>query len=314
MSSINTNTSAMNALATLRNINAGLEQTQGRISTGLKVESGKDNASYFEISTTMTSEEGMYSGINESMTLAKNSISTARLGSETLVDLTQQFVDRLAFAQEEGVDQAAVGKELASLVAQMTTTINQSSFNGENLISTAGTTALSADGATALGAGATVDKTITTGISRAANGDLTTTKQSFAMIDMEILISDSATATNNDAGSAATLAGIAASVGAENYGAGTETIEDHLKAADAILTSMTKQATTLGVAEKSIETQQTFLNALSDRITAGVSSMVDADMEEEAARLQSLQVQQQLATQALSIANSSPQNILSLFR
>jgi len=42
--------------------------------------------------------------------------------------------------------------------------------------------------------------------------------------------------------------------------------------------------------------------------------MVDADMEEEAARLQSLQVQQQLSTQSLSIANQAPQNILSLFR
>ena len=142
MSSINTNASAMNALSTLRGINKNLEETQGRISTGLKVQSGKDNASYFEISTTMNSEKGMYNGINESMTLAKSSISTARLGAETLVDLAQQFVDRLAFAQEGGIDQEAVGKELEALVEQMTTTIEQSSFNGENLISTAGTTAV----------------------------------------------------------------------------------------------------------------------------------------------------------------------------
>lgn len=42
--------------------------------------------------------------------------------------------------------------------------------------------------------------------------------------------------------------------------------------------------------------------------------MVDANMEEEAARLQALQTQQQLATQALSIANSGPSNIMALFR
>jgi len=51
-----------------------------------------------------------------------------------------------------------------------------------------------------------------------------------------------------------------------------------------------------------------------DNIDAGVGSMIDANMEEEAARLQALQVQQQLATQSLSIANQAPQNILSLFR
>ncbi|MEQ5870852.1 flagellar protein, partial [Sagittula sp. NFXS13] len=66
--------------------------------------------------------------------------------------------------------------------------------------------------------------------------------------------------------------------------------------------------------EKSIENQQEFLSSVVDNIDAGVGSMIDANMEEEAARLQSLQVQQQLATQSLSIANSAPQNILSLFR
>ncbi|NDV53540.1 MULTISPECIES: flagellin [unclassified Salipiger] len=307
MSSINTNASAMNALSTLRNINKQLEDTQGRISTGLKVESGKDNASYFQISTTMNSESGMYSAINEGMTLAKSSVSTARLGAETLVDLTQQFVDRLAFAQEEGVDQAAVGEELAALVAQMETTIGQSSFNGENLISTAGTTEL--NGGTPLTTATSIDKTVTTGISR-DGADLSTTKQSFTMIDLELLVTDGTDA----AGGTATLKAIAASVSAEDYGTGTETIEDHLTAAEGLLTTITKQATSLGVAEKAIETQQSFLNELTDRISTGVSAMVDADMEEEAARLQALQVQQQLATQSLSIANSAPQNILSLFR
>ena len=56
------------------------------------------------------------------------------------------------------------------------------------------------------------------------------------------------------------------------------------------------------------------MTKLSDNLDAGVGAMVDANMEEEAARLQALQVQQQLASQSLSIANQAPQNILSLFR
>ena len=84
MSSILTNTSAMNALSTLRNINDQLSETQNRISTGMKVNSAKDNASYFSISTTMDSESGMNKAVNEGLTLAKNSVSTARLGAETM--------------------------------------------------------------------------------------------------------------------------------------------------------------------------------------------------------------------------------------
>ncbi|MBY6006453.1 flagellar protein [Salipiger bermudensis] len=304
MSSINTNASAMNALSTLRQINSNLETTQSRISTGLKVESGKDNASYFQISTTMNSEKGMYGGINEAMTLAKSSVSTARLGAETLVDLTQQFVDRLAFAQEEGVDQVAVGEELEALVAQMETTISQSSFNGENLISTAGTTAINGS---ALAVDVAGTKTVTTGISR-TGATLATTTQDFAILDLELYVDDG---TTTGTGS---LTAIAADMKTGTTLNTQALLEGALTAADTILGKLTGQATSLGVSEKAIETQQTFLGELTDRIEVGVSAMVDANMEEEAARLQALQVQQQLATQSLSIANSAPQNILSLFR
>ena len=63
-----------------------------------------------------------------------------------------------------------------------------------------------------------------------------------------------------------------------------------------------------------VETQNEFIGKLTDSLKAGIGSLVDADMEAASARLQALQVQQQLGTQALSIANQAPQNILSLFR
>ena len=63
-----------------------------------------------------------------------------------------------------------------------------------------------------------------------------------------------------------------------------------------------------------IDIQADFVSKLTDSLKAGIGSMVDADMEEASARLQALQVQQQLGIQALSIANQAPQNILSLFR
>jgi flagellin len=73
-------------------------------------------------------------------------------------------------------------------------------------------------------------------------------------------------------------------------------------------------AAAFGSAEGRIETQSNFVSKLMDSLKAGIGTMVDANMEEASARLQALQVQQQLATQSLSIANQAPQNILALFR
>lgn len=73
-------------------------------------------------------------------------------------------------------------------------------------------------------------------------------------------------------------------------------------------------AASFGSAEGRIASQATFISNLTDSLKSGIGSMVDADMEAVSARLQALQVQQQLAVQSLSIANQAPQTILSLFR
>jgi flagellin len=73
-------------------------------------------------------------------------------------------------------------------------------------------------------------------------------------------------------------------------------------------------AAAFGAAQIRIEAQNDFLRKQADALKVGVGALVDADMEEASARLQALQVQQQLGIQALSIANQSPQNVLALFR
>ncbi|KQX40836.1 hypothetical protein ASD49_15295 [Ensifer sp. Root1298] len=70
----------------------------------------------------------------------------------------------------------------------------------------------------------------------------------------------------------------------------------------------------LGALNSRIDLQKGFVENLSDSIEKGVGRLVDADMNEESTRLKALQTQQQLGIQALSIANSNSQNILSLFR
>lgn len=89
---------------------------------------------------------------------------------------------------------------------------------------------------------------------------------------------------------------------------------DALSKIDGMLQVAVDAASNFGSSQKRIEIQGEFVNSLMDSMKAGISALVDADLEEASARLQSLQVQQQLGVQALSIANQAPQSILSLFR
>ena len=279
MSSILTNHSAMVALSTLNMVNKNLTDTQNRVSSGLQIMSGKDNAAYFAISETMKGDSGMFEAIHDGLTATKNSISTARLGAETVADLAQQFTDRVAFAQGGGVNLADVQAELDSLVTQIGTAISQSTFNGEDLVS-----------------GAAAAVTVVSGISR-TGGTFAATTITFQSVDL------GAIQTALDAIDIVTA-------GATSQAA----LQATLTAAEAQLSNAIDAATSMGVTEKTIEGQMSFLDMLTDTLDSGVSAMVDANMEEEAARLQALQVQQQLATQSLSMANQAPQNIMTLFR
>ena len=72
-------------------------------------------------------------------------------------------------------------------------------------------------------------------------------------------------------------------------------------------------AAQFGAVQSNVQSQQTFVNNLVTTLQAGVGNMVDANMTQESAKLSALQVQQQLGTQALSIANQAPQILIKLF-
>lgn len=87
-----------------------------------------------------------------------------------------------------------------------------------------------------------------------------------------------------------------------------------LAAIESLIQTSIDSAAAFGSAQGRIDTQMEFVSGLTDALKSGIGSLVDADMEEASARLQALQVQQQLGVQSLSIANQAPQSILSLFR
>jgi flagellin len=91
-------------------------------------------------------------------------------------------------------------------------------------------------------------------------------------------------------------------------------VDEALVRIEGLIQTSIDSAAAFGSAQGRIETQSSFISGLTDALKSGIGTLVDADMEETSAKLQALQVQQQLGVQALSIANQAPQQLMSLFR
>ena len=128
---------------------------------------------------------------------------------------------------------------------------------------------------------------------------------------------DNGSATSRSLATAAADGGTASGglFGLDNIDVTTDANADNaLDNIETLIQNSIDAAASFGSVQGRIETQTDFVGKLVDSLKSGIGTLVDADMEEASARLQALQVQQQLATQTLSIANQQPQNILSLFR
>ncbi len=302
MASILTNTSAMAALSTLRSISSSMEETQDRISTGMRVGSASDNAAYWSIATTMRSDNAALSSVTDALGMGAAKVDTAYAGMEAAIDVVKEIKAKIVAATEEGVDAAKVQEEIDQLQDQLLSIAESASFNGENWI-----------------AGEAATKTVVTGFVRAADGTVSIKTSSYALTDAAdgtLLFAD------DGAGGLDTATGILGTDGTNGnnvYGLDISAMDatalgEALSDVEDALTAMTSAASSLGSMSTRIDLQSDFVDKLSDSIESGIGRLVDADMNEESTRLKALQTQQQLAIQALSIANSDSQNILSLFR
>jgi flagellin len=137
-------------------------------------------------------------------------------------------------------------------------------------------------------------------------GEITFTGSSVAGDNFSINVQEIDATENTIGGGLAALAEIDVTTDAGAAGA--------LAAIEGLTQTAIDAAAAFGSAEGRISIQNDFVSKLSDSLKAGIGTLVDADLEQASARLQALQVQQQLGVQALSIANQAPQNILALFR
>ena len=311
MSSINTNYAAMTALQNLQATSKDMLQTQSRISTGLKVASAKDNAAYWSIATTMRSDNKALSTVQEALGLGKATVNVAYAATESAIDVATEIKTKLVAARQPGVDRTKIQSELKELQNQLKSIADSSSFSGENWLSV---------DSSASGYNAT--KSVVSSFTRSAAGTVSVGTLSINTANTKLYDSSASAAGILDASrdSTGAIATTGASVATMDISTLTDsatdlaTLDGYIKAADTAIKEMTSAATSLGATQKRIGTQSDFVNALKNAITEGISSLVDADMNEESTKLSALQVKQQLGVQALSIANQSSQTILSLFR
>jgi flagellin len=326
MSSLLTNMSAMSALQNLSATQKSLQQTQGQISSGLRVASAADNAAYWSISTTMKSDTGALSAVTDALNLGSSTVGVATAGLNSTLTILNQMKQDLVTAQTPGVDITKVQTDIAAQQAQLKSIASSASFNGVNLLST---------DSSASGYSATTS--IIASFSRSSSGAVTIGTIGINNASTTLMDANTTAASNvgilSKAGAALTaLSGaatpdVSADGAASAGGVDKESIlgfklSSTTTAAaltalstdiDTAIKAATTAGSTLGATKTRIDSQSTFVSALSDAITSGVGSLVDADMNVASTRLQALQTQQQLGIQALSIANQNSQLILKLF-
>ncbi|MGL4196276.1 MAG: flagellin [Allorhizobium sp.] len=331
MTSILTNIAAMSALQTLRSIGSSMEDTQSRVSSGLRVGEASDNAAYWSIATTMRSDNMALSAVSDALGLGASKIDTAYAGMESAIDVVKEIKAKLVTATEEGVDKNKVQEEIDQLQDQLMSIAESASFSGENWIAggmgtaTAATTVNVVSGFVRDANDNVMVKTTTYSLDASTPGGMTllfggdaagiidptkgilgTIASAWTDIDFD------PTTGTIDAATTPVGAHSVYTMDIEAYG--NADMADALTLVDAALAAMTSAAAELGSISMRIELQEDFTNKLADSLDSGIGRLVDADMNEESTRLKALQTQQQLAVQSLSIANSSSEVILSLFR
>jgi flagellin len=271
--SVNTNTGAMTALQYLNQTQGQLDQTQTAINSGLKVASAKDNGAIYAIAQNERGDVAGYASVINSLNNGSSLIDTAMSAGQSISDLLIQLKQQALSASDTSLD--TTSRE--AINADFTALRDQITSIVKNAVFN-GTNLV--DGST---------NKIEALASSDGTRHITTLAQNMSLSGSIVTLTSTGTV-STQAKASAMIA----------------TIQGSLTNVDSALAKLSA-----GSAKFSI--QATFTQTLSDTLTTGIGNLVDANMADESAMLQSLQVKQQLGIQALAIANQAPQTILSLF-
>jgi len=272
--SVNTNTPAMTALQYLNSTQGSLVQTQNAISSGMTVANPRDNGAVFAIAQNERAQVAGYTAVINSINNGTSSVDVALSAGQSISDLLIQMKQQALSASDASLD-------------------------------TASRQALNSSFQALLGQITTIVTNATFNGFNLVNGS---TQQITALASADGTRRITIAAQNMSlSGSVVTLSAAATISTQASASVLVATLQTSLTNVDAALAKLSA-----GAAKFSI--QATFSQNLSDTLTTGIGNLVDANMAQESASQQALQVKQQLGVQALSIANQAPQTILSLFQ
>ena len=272
--SVNTNNSAAVALQYLTATQGQLDQTQSHINSGLKVANARDDGAIFAIAQNQRGAVAGYTSVINSINNGTSAIDVSLSAGQSISDLLIQLKTKALAAADSSLDTAS----RQALNANFTALRDQITTIVKNAVFN----------------GFNLVDGSTTQITALASSDgtrrITTAAQNLKLSGSIVTLKSTATISTQAKASALVA-----------------TIQTSLTNVDSALAKLSS-----GAAKFSI--QATFAQKLSDTLTTGIGNLVDANLAQESAKLQALQVKQQLGVQALSIANQGPQSILSLFR
>ena len=302
MSSLLTNTSALTALQNLAATQRNLQTTQNQISTGLKISSAADNAAVWSTAQTMSSDNGALGSVSSSLAYSGSMLDTFTSALQQAITVTNNIKNDLVSAQQPGADLSKIQTDIAAQQSALKSISGSANFNGQNWLSN-DTTAAGDGGSQSLvasynnktGVGFLTVSTSATQLIDTSTGAGTTT-------DTGILSKDGASAT-----------GVSVLTMDVTNLTTTNSLANMLTDVNTALGSLDTAASTIGSARSNVTTQSAFISSLQNSLTAGVGSLVDADMNAASTRLQALQTQQSLGVQSLSIANQNTSMIMKLF-
>ncbi len=301
---INTNLVSLNAQRNLSTSQSSLATSMQRLSSGLRVNSAKDDAAGLSIAERMGTQ---VRGMNVAMRNANDAISLAQVGEGALGKVSDIFqrMRELAVQSSNGTnsaqDRVSLNQEFVQLAQEATRTLGGTQFNSQNILATTDLTTyqIGANNTT------TVDRITIAAFdwTSTANAGITDVLGSAILTGTDIGGYDVATSTYT--------AGTDAPTNLITDVAGALTAITNL---DSAINSVNSQRAAFGAMQNRFENVIANLMVASENQSAAKSRIMDADYAMETSNLSRAQILQQAGNAMVAQANQLPQQVLSLLQ
>jgi flagellin len=297
---VNTNVSSLNAQRQLQNSGSTLDTAFQRLSSGLRINSAKDDAAGMQISNRLT---GQINGLNQGIRNANDGISLSQTAEGALDEMTGMYqrIRTLASQAANGTntdsDRAALQLELRELGEEINRISTDTSFGGTNLLD--GT--YKAEFQVGANASQVISMTMTS----------ITSFDGSAVSVTSFAVSDVATAASTISGSGTGVATAFSAVTSLSF-TSTDKAQSILANVDAMIGAIDAKRAELGATQNRFQSTIRNQSNVAENLSAARSRIRDADFATETAALTKAQILQQASTSILSQANQRPQTALAL--